>query len=395
MLIQRFLPLCGAAAAFMAWPDDAQASVRFCFQHDSTYTDSGLERAPACTADGTCEDEWLTDQPHWALGLIVTITKNGSSQVFALEEDGGYPGCTTPFNPSGGDAGWYSINLLSAAVVNNRWIIAGDADDQVASHVFSYFHQGFGNPTITYTGTAGQSFAQFNVLSAATRTASKFATGPGLNFSVAPTTPCSGGGNCYQNGPKKLNIETTNGSHLNKFLIAHEIGHAVMHDTLGAAAISDCNFSTGGANCQAPNHAMRSKEHNSCALVEGFAHYFAAAVWNFDTGTDCWFTYWSPNNTPVSCELGTTNYPLRQLETQCLPSWIGKGTELDWMRALWDYNQNPAPLPRPDFDGVLDLIDAAPTWGTADAWLRMDDGADILGESGRWTTVSKLNGIDH
>ncbi len=395
MLIQRFAPLCGAALTLLAWPDDAQASVRFCFEHDSTFTDSGQERTPSCTTDGTCEDLWTVDQPHAARGILASITKNGSTHWSYTEDSGSLTGCTDSFVPSGGDSGWYTVRVYSLANVEGRYVVSGNLNGSVANSAWSVYRSGSGTSTHTFSGSPGQSFAQFNVLSAASEAVSVIPTGPDLDIRVAPETACDG--NCYLRDDETVNIQTDNDGHLTKYIIAHEIGHAVMHDTLGAGWTSNCaGFSTGGANCQSNgSHAMTSKEHSSCALSEGFAHFYAASVWNNDTDNDCWFTYWSPDNTPVSCELGSATYPVKYLENQCLQSWSGKGVELDWMRALWDYYQDPSPSPRPDFDDVLDFVDAAPAWTTSDAWESMEDAAVTMSTVTRWNTAGTRNGIDH
>ena len=118
-------------------------------------------------------------------------------------------------------------------------------------------------------------------------------------------------------------------------------------------------------------------------------------AWNDQFDNDCNFTCWAPNNSPADCEFGDSAYPLRQMENERSTSFTGKGSEVDWMRALWGYYQNTSPAPRPDFDGVLDFVAAMPSWSTTNARPKSEDGADEVGTSVRWGNAGWLNGIDH
>lgn len=396
MKILQLLPVAGAALVFLGWAGEAAASVSFCFNHNSQYTDSGDERVPSCTSTGTCEDVWTSDAPRPARGILARVIKGGQTKYFYTEDSGSNVGCTPAYSYSGGDAGNYVLTVYSQSLLSGDLIRVGDDSGSVASQTTLVNRTGSGQTTHTFTGS-GTSFDRFNVLSAASEAASRLPADTPFDFRVGPLG-CGGsggaGGSCYQSSSENIYIDTSNGTELNKFYIAHEMGHAVMHATRGVKPTSNCSF-TGIACGSFGSHAMGSREYSSCAFGEGFAHFYSAMVWNDQLDNDCNFTYWAPNNSPVDCEFGDSAYPLRQMENECSPSFTGKGSEVDWMRALWDYYQNSSPAPRPDFDGVLDFVAAMPNWSATDAWPKSEDGADEVGTSVRWGNAGWLNGIDH
>lgn len=125
-------------------------------------------------------------------------------------------------------------------------------------------------------------------------------------------------------------------------------------------------------------------EYVGSALGEGFADFFAAAVWNEQSlGADCIYrdTISVGGTFNVDCESATANFPLSYMRsTPCSNPDETMGVEVDWLRALWDmrtnYNAFGAP---PSFIEMLTWIYDAPAWDEQTAYLALDGQADLEG----------------
>lgn len=395
MTISKVVPLLVSALAFLAGASEAEAAVSFCFQHDASYVDSGEERATPCSTTNSCEDIWTTDQPRALRGGLARIRKGGTTRWFYTEDIGASAGCTPSYTPAGGDVGFYTITLYAQGWVDGELVRVSDDAGLVAAASFSTFRSGSGQIVRTIS-PSGPTFDEFNVYAAAAEAAARIPGDVGFDIRVGPGG-CEGNNNgCYSRDERRIYLDTDFGHEVEKFYAAHEMGHAVMLNAVGHDAASNCSFRSAGPSCTSTgSHAMTSMEHSSCALVEGFAHFYSAAVWNERSGGNCWFPYWAPANTPVDCERGSGIFPLRYMENQCTSSFVGKGTELDWMRALWDYYEDPNTAGRPSFPDILDFLSESSGWGNGDAWSLTQDGADAVGTSSRWTTAGTRNGVDH
>lgn len=100
----------------------------------------------------------------------------------------------------------------------------------------------------------------------------------------------------------------------NKFVIAHELGHAIGYfadegeNELGAPGLGECL----GNVADAGGRNIASREYHSEAATEGWAHFYAAVTWNNVSQSDCDFGFWTDVNwnldnigdeTPVGDEL--------------------------------------------------------------------------------------------
>lgn len=194
---------------------------------------------------------------------------------------------------------------------------------------------------------------------------------------------------CRVDANDQGHITLPNAQSARKFLLAHEYGHRVVRDSVGDSPFS-CGYGSAG-------HGMRGAEWDSCAAMEGWAHFLATDVWNFGehSGGDPvgWMRYWGPGNPVLNAESGqggcatvtadpALNYRSSYADT-CFsdvgsfaydPSCsggdcTGVSTELDWMRMWWDYHTDgDLPGTRPDHSDLLDEMDAAGGWGITTAW---------------------------
>ena len=201
-----------------------------------------------------------------------------------------------------------------------------------------------------------------------------------------------------------------------KFVMGHEYGHANLSRATSSPSNNDCSYATAGASTS--SHEMRSLENNSCAAMEGWAHFVSADVWNAQAGSDpdAQFRYWGDGNALVEVEdeqggcwtsLGdnTGDYQ-RRFADVCFGTpgmWDytancvngncnGYGTELDWMRFWWDFHTDTdLPGAIPGHADLQELIDAAGSWSDNNAW-------DVLRNSlsgttlSRWSDASVWNG---
>ncbi len=138
-----------------------------------------------------------------------------------------------------------------------------------------------------------------------------------------------------------------------KFLVAHEVGHALEESyqfaTFGTTIYlyGSYDLAGGGAQCDdgAEDHALTSLEFTSAAIMEGFAHFLSADAYNDhhdDTGR---FTYYKDAlGFPRDIQLeGQSAFNAaapwesnRFAQRVCDPTAQNSGTELDWMRFFWD-----------------------------------------------------------
>ncbi len=194
-------------------------------------------------------------------------------------------------------------------------------------------------------------------------------------------------------------------SNQRKFLIAHEVGHQMyfMHRNDGSFGSFNCGENIGGSACTYSTgasdneHSLHSKEWQSCALSEGFAHFVAADVFNNHAQTGAHFHYYKDGYpASVNVENGPTGGDTAFMEANCSGSDTGYGVELDWMRALWDYHTNSGS--KPNHASIMSQIESAHNhhaFSHGSAYFRLWDAADQAGFGNRWQDMSEHNGIDH
>ncbi len=162
-----------------------------------------------------------------------------------------------------------------------------------------------------------------------------------------------------------------------KFVIAHEIGHWLVIEAEWAEEAgwsssyaytpqdSPCAPVTAGPDPDLGGHSLRSAEHASGAMTEGFAHFVATAAFNApaDTLPIGWFRYYkelietpSPEGYLVATPDGPVGGVNQWVQTQC-PTDFNAGqeisSEIDWLRFFWDYIT--APSDQPSFWDVVEL----------------------------------------
>jgi hypothetical protein len=137
-----------------------------------------------------------------------------------------------------------------------------------------------------------------------------------------------------------------------KFTIAHELGHIQTLWVPGFnTMMSNANYGWCSVNSLDSTHTVDSPEWQSAALVEGFADFYATAVFN-QLEDDAW--YRDGPNTKVdvendtmrfqaNCQAGLDNKMMMGLcnqpgdATACTDA--GASNEIDWAGTLWDFTK--------------------------------------------------------
>jgi hypothetical protein len=202
-----------------------------------------------------------------------------------------------------------------------------------------------------------------------------------------------------------------------KFAISHEVGHAVVHRFMGDHPHKDnmYDLNTGAPDCifqPGAAHALHSEEWSSSALTEGFAQFYATAVWNSTSESDGAFHYYKDDYKDgtvqdvdmASGPLGGEDAYLRNVCPGTDGEKAGHGVELDWSRQFWDYRTRPGHAP-----SNLEVLQQyrlalnAPGffgWSNTNSWQSMFDGLQQFdADNGshylaRWNATDHQNGID-
>jgi hypothetical protein len=200
--------------------------------------------------------------------------------------------------------------------------------------------------------------------------------------------PCSSTAACdveCEESSTEQYISICPGSYKRKFVMGHEWGHAVLEGVLGFAMTTNCTFGSG--------HNMRSLEFNSCAAMEGWAHFVAADMWNGtahdgDLWPDAWYNYpgalglISLHAGQGGCQVSGETVPnFRNAYADscffpfCGNDCSGMGVELDWMRHWWEYHTNGVLAgPVPSHAQMQADIAASGGWDATTAWTDLHVG---------------------
>jgi hypothetical protein len=182
--------------------------------------------------------------------------------------------------------------------------------------------------TYTFVHAYNSTWKVSNVLAAAGRSL-RFRDAGVEDHEITYLTNDCPDGNYSCNYGDDHDIYLSSGGRDSKFTISHETGHNLLHERiedLNNGWKNNCVHSS--QSCPASgsaNHSWYSQEYQSCAAMEGFANFYAAAVWNINNGlgSDCYYgTY--------DCLLYQT-----YMEDYCDTPWGDKGVEADWTIFLW------------------------------------------------------------
>ena len=331
------------------------------------------------------EDWWMTASEREARGIRIRITAADNSIGDDLFY--GYVNAETGCTPTMlvKSSGRYGIRAYSQARISDPAGNFVDVHQPVGSHSRYWIqltsNAAPGNVSYVWTNNAKYQADVVNVAAVVGHALNKRYGGlDGEEFHVYPASCrfAPGQGSCYEDDASDLpGIDSgdalflSGGARRRKFVIAHEVGHAVaakQEEPPAEAAIApwhDPKCNERGAS----SHELTSKEHQSTAAKEGFAHFYAATIWNDRLQKDCAFAYYksvdhdldgTPTTDPwVSCEDGA------DFLTKAGCAEEGFANEWDWMRFWWDLHT----------DADVSFVDIAEIWAQADThtWNTVHD----------------------
>ena len=320
------------------------------------------------TGQGGLEDFWPSRLPmKEARGVyVVILDENDPIPLFYADyvSDGGGTGGCTPVL-SFDDTTTYEIRVWSKAKVNGVYLEVWT--DIQANTLYSHVDQGWSPAasaatTHTMQVDAGIQHTGWGQLAVGTWAFHRNRMG----VPVGETIEFFDDDCCFSGGGK------VHAQHDNKYVIAHEIGHAVGYFNDGKRNPEKSYWSPedscDGDGIALGQHGNTTKEWQSAAVTEGWADFYAAWLWNRRTESDCWYErhYASdfdldliPDVQAYSCEgIPTPNLSsyvsardwLEDLidapdPQDCSGTMVNKGTQYDWMRFFWDMTTDEGVMP--------------------------------------------------
>lgn len=161
-----------------------------------------------------------------------------------------------------------------------------------------------------------------------------------------------------------------------KYVIGHELGHSIEHNTLGGQAglanqspsmwdgeLCGCEHVRGANNV----HCLQSAENQAGGYLEGFAHFVATAIMNPQVTKKAPFVYYKEFLRPSSVPFGIPRrvLPPLKVEAGTPVAWLrnrcnsgvqaDRSTEYDWMTFLWGIyeRETPAAIDYPTWMGIV------------------------------------------
>lgn len=200
-----------------------------------------------------------------------------------------------------------------------------------------------------------------------------------------------------------------------KFVVSHELGHAVaaLHYGWRAGSVNGGEPGTNYSLNTTPNscgmggtsYSISSKEYDNVGFREGFAHFVSAGIWN-DLDDEGVFRLFGLTHDLERYGFGAGAGNGGHLENECNGSFVNASTNEDWMRFFWDFYTygDPVACPEyPDHRTMVDFYAEVRLIGGLTAlnyFEKSEDAADqlgllsCLGEAG-FDSLADINGINN
>jgi hypothetical protein len=358
---------------------DKASSTRFCVNVRYTFDDAGFgEDRLAAFPAGTVRAAHAKAR-----------VRRGSTTLFDAHLDGN--GCTPSLGTS--TAGDYTVRLTSQLSRSGKHIqIRDNLDDSTVSNWDTTVRIS-ASTSSTMTVAPSVPFDYGNAIALTSTALSVLPQAIIGTFHVLVNQGCSGTNDafdaCFSPGFKQLKIGLNQaGQRLitKKFVIAHELGHGVqsgLFGLFGGGYSPNPPVDTVNCNCNHVDsanklHCLQGRELVGPAAAEGFAHYYAARLFNALSPTECTFTYYKEvrwnvgpdpaGSDPTICVEPDCSEP--PVAISCASQWAlnrdlcgddpmypDTGTEADWLMFLWSLTtQGPAPI---EFSELVTLLRGA------------------------------------
>ena len=281
-----------------------------------------------------------------AAGTWANVYRDGNL-VYAGYMDSA--GCTPTMTAT---AGTYVFKVTAAITADDAryfWIYP-DSNKAWRWFQATYNLSGVSSGTLTYSPAAFGAGDETASVAATMVHASKLSntlTGlPASVYTFFADDPCPNGTADACFNPPDGAVYIGNGMAFKKFVIAHEFGHKVQNILIGtlpfytygynsSANICACNHLSSNEN----SHCLQSREHIDAAFMEGWGHFYASALFNNNSESNGWFTYYkaiwlsSTITLPAGWPISLLS-PVKWMETNnCVSN--GRGIEIDWMEFLY------------------------------------------------------------
>jgi len=411
-----------AALFFLTLSRPAWAiNIGLCANLAASYTDADSTITPA-DANTDYFNSSPVNQPAYGMWIEV-YNSGGSTPIYDnwLQDDNGtFPGCTVAANITVTSGTPYDVKVFSKMKIHNDTVILKKRRSGQSDAIITYKWTGVSFTTNNaYSvlndvpdtemsrilavlgfalsrkdgGMSGQTINIWDVDAASIPS--------GCGTSIA----CNSGGDIYYGVDATL---TPPDATVYKSVMAHEFGHQVMNDVT-VYTIPGPNYNAPTTNlCQSGptnGHLRNGIEWHSAAVVEGFAHFYADAVFNVVGGTGCadfaknaidWDLTDSTNSpvNPYRCDdspvaglgLSTGDWEYDNCYTSPFNSLQGLANEYDYERFFWDMADKEGA-------SVAQLIDILSDANASGPW-----NGNYLGNSddvaARLVSSATLNGFD-
>jgi hypothetical protein len=340
-------------------------NVNFCFNQRSQYLDGGVG-----------EDFWTETALTYraAQGLLIWIIGPGGTAYFGYLNGSGCTGAILDL-----PTGTYSATVASAGSNGAGKVVEvytwPPPDTSVEDYSFSLGNLTTGGIKTYNFYPSGSDFEEFNIAAAANY-ALYYNPGDTNNEYefMAQADVCQNAGGY---------IKICTNYHDDKWMIGHEQGHefftvnasVVPWGTINSYAIAETDVD---CDSTSNSHNIETKEYVGSAFAEAAASFFAALTWNNTTATNGWFGH--PWFGDVDIESGQVDLVLAYMNNRCNPGSAGvagMGTEIDWLRQLWDVRTNAS---RPTMNNMYDWMDyQGATMNTTNVYTKLDTAANNVG----------------
>jgi hypothetical protein len=268
MTVGRLAATCVALAITV--PGTALAS-RVCADANLTFSDNGFG-----------EDYWTADSNYFMPGVRIRVRHyNGcdftgsSGYTTYVDSYAQTDGCTSNFSTSSFDSCWQVAVWSYGYPGGGNFLRAKNAGGSTEWWYINNVSVNSGLTLVVFPGI--DSFRLYSAMGAAINWFRGALASTTLNVQASDDAcVCSSNGTdvgsryCVSGGAGYICVDDDDGDINRKFLMAHEFGHHNLWFTGGSWS--------SGSGCG--GHSMTSQEQQSCALMEGWANFISAGVWN-------------------------------------------------------------------------------------------------------------------